>query len=144
MVDVTSLPDIAIADLLTAEAYLWIPGSPVTDHKVPLTTLLGVVGGYNVQTGTSYQLALSDLGKLVAMNNAAPNTIEVPLNATTAFPIGTKIDIGQRGVGQTTIVPEGGVTILNTDGLVFTSQYALATIQKIGTDEWWAAGKLTT
>ena len=144
MVDVTTLPNIAVADLLTAEAYIWIPGSPVTDHKVPLTTLLGVVGGTNIQTGTTYTLALSDLGKLVAMNNASSNTLTVPLNSSVAFPIGTKIDIGQYGAGQTTIAPEGGVTILNTDGLLFTAQYALATIQKTNTDEWWAAGKLTT
>ena len=46
-----------------------------------------------MQTGTAYTLVLADAFKLVAMNNAAANTLTVPPNSSVAFPIGTRIDL---------------------------------------------------
>src|SRR5262249_41386449 len=64
----------------------------------------------NSQSGTSYALVLTDLGKCVEMNNASPNTLTVPANASVAFPVGSTLLVRQMGAGQTTIAAAGGVT----------------------------------
>jgi hypothetical protein len=105
---------------------------------------LGLLAGINTQTG-SYTLALSDVGKAVEMNVAGANNLTVPLNATVAFPILTRIDITQIGAGQTTIVATGGVTIRQRESkLKLAGQYAGASLYKRGTDEWVLFGDLTT
>lgn len=104
----------------------------------------GGSGGYNPQSA-SYTLVLSDAGKLVSVANAGANTLTIPPNADVAFPINTRVDIGQYGAGQTTITAGSGVTIRSAGGaLKLNSQYSGATLQKIGTNEWWAFGDLTT
>lgn len=106
---------------------------------------LAIKGGNNTQTGSSYTLVLTDAFKLVAMNNASANTLTVPPNSSVAFPIGTRIDVGQYGAGACTITPGSGVTIRAKDSALKTNgQYSGATIQKIGTNEWWAFGDLTS
>jgi hypothetical protein len=97
----------------------------------------------NRQTG-SYTLVLSDAGKLVEMNVASANNLTVPPNSSVAFPIGTQILLSQYGVGQTSIVAGGGVTIRSASGnLKLYLQYSGASLVKIGTDEWYLFGDLT-
>lgn len=96
----------------------------------------------NAQTGTAYTLVLTDRSKLIEMNNAAANTLTVPLNSSAAFPIGTQITIAQTGAGQTTIAATGGVTINATPGLKLRAQWSTATLIKRGTDTWLAFGDL--
>lgn len=91
----------------------------------------------------SYTLILTDDGDVVTMNVASANTLTVPLNSSVPFPIGTQITIIQIGAGQTTITPTGGVTINGTPGLKLRTQYSVATILKLGTDTWIAAGDLS-
>lgn len=91
----------------------------------------------------SYTLVLTDDGDVVTMNVASANTLTVPLNSSVPFPIGTQITIIQIGAGQTTITPTGGVTINGTPGLKLRTQYSVATILKLGTDSWIAAGDLS-
>lgn len=98
----------------------------------------------NAQTGTTYTAVLSDDGKLITLNNAAAITFTVPLNSSVAFGIGTQINLMQLGAGQVTISPTGGVTIRSGGSKLKTKeQYAVATIVKIGTDEWVAVGNLS-
>ena len=97
----------------------------------------------NTQTGTSYTLTLSDAGQVVTLDNASAISVTVPLHATTAYPIGTRIDLLQLGVGQVTVVPSGGVTIRTASGLKFYGQYAGATLLKLATDTWIISGNLT-
>jgi hypothetical protein len=98
----------------------------------------------NVQTGTSYTLVLSDSGKLIETNNAGSNSINVPLDSSVAFSIGTKIDILQTGAGQTTISPVSGVTINSKEGsLKLTGQWSAATLIKRGTNTWALIGDLS-
>jgi hypothetical protein len=102
-----------------------------------------VIGGYNVQTA-SYTLVMADAGKLVAINNAGSNDLTIPPNSSVAFPLNTRIDLAQYGAGQTTIVAGAGVTIRSSGSkLKLSVQYSGATVQKIGTDEWWAFGDLS-
>ena len=91
----------------------------------------------------SYTLALSDSGKVVEMNVATANNLTVPPNSSVAFPIGTIIEIGQYGPGQTTIVPGSGVTIRSPGSkLKLTGQYSSCSLRKRATNEWWLVGDL--
>ena len=104
----------------------------------------GQVVGINTQTA-SYSLVLADAGQIVEMNVAGANNLTVPLNATQAFPIKTRIDLVQIGVGQTTVVATGGVTIRSKGGaLKLSAAYSGATLYKRGTDEWVLIGDITT
>jgi NO-binding membrane sensor protein with MHYT domain len=103
---------------------------------------LGLLAGVNTQTA-SYTLVITDIGKVVEMNVGTANNLTVPLNATVAFAIGSRIDIAQIGAGQTTVVATGGVTIRQRESkLKLTAQYAGASLYKRGTDEWMLFGDL--
>ena len=92
----------------------------------------------------NYILALTDVNKLVDLNSAGAITLTVPSNSAVAIITGSVIAIRQKGAGQVTITTDGTVTINNTDGLKTTEQYAMATLLKIDTNTWIAAGSLET
>lgn len=96
---------------------------------------------YNI----NYELVLLDNGWLIEMNKATPIQLKIPTNANEPFPIGAQILVSQLGVGQVTIVGDTGVTIRSSGGKTKTAaQYAIATLIKRGTNEWYLAGDLTT
>lgn len=98
----------------------------------------------NRQT-SSYTLALSDAAKIVEMNVGTANNLTIPLFVNVAFPTGTQILISQYGAGQTTIVPDSGVTLRSSGGKTkLMNQYSGATLLKIGTNEWYLFGDITT
>lgn len=96
----------------------------------------------NDQTGTAYTLVLSDAGALVTMNNASANTLTVPPDSDVAFPVGTRVDLGQDGAGQTTVAAGSGVTIRTPETLVLRKQWAKATLIKRAADTWDLEGNL--
>lgn len=92
-----------------------------------------------------YTLVLGDNYKLIELNFSGGNNIIVPTNAAQPFPIGTQIILSQYGAGQVNIVPDTGVTLRSSGGKTKTAaQYAMATLIKRGTNEWYLAGDLTT
>ena len=94
---------------------------------------------------SSYILVLSDNYKLIEMEVSTANTLTIPTNTSEPFPIGTQILISQLGTGQTTITPALGVTIRSSGGKTKTAaQYAMLTLIKRTTNEWYLAGDLTT
>lgn len=96
----------------------------------------------NAQTGTAYTLVLTDAFKLVTMANAAANTLTVPPNSAVAFPVGTRIDVGQDGAGKTTIAAGAGVTVRTPETLKMRKQWAKATLIKRATNTWDVEGNL--
>lgn len=101
----------------------------------------------NTQTGTTYTLVLGDASKIVEMNNAAANTLTIPLNAAVAFPTGTVLDVVQIGAGLTTIRGASGVTINGTaeaggneSDVASQGQWKGLSLYKRGTDEWVVIG----
>jgi DNA-binding IclR family transcriptional regulator len=97
----------------------------------------------NAQTGTTYTLALSDLGKLITLSNASPITLTVPTNASVAFADGSRIDIVQTGAGQVTVAGASGVTVNSKNsGLKLVTQYSGASLWYQGSDVWLAVGDL--
>lgn len=99
----------------------------------------------NAQTGTTYTLVLADAHKLVTLNNGSAITLTVPPNSSVAFEIGDQVNLLQLGAGQVTVAAGSGVTLRSEGTKVkLTGQYALATLVKIGTDEWVLVGNLTS
>jgi len=97
----------------------------------------------NSQTGTAYTVALTDVGRLVTVTNAAAISVTIPANSTTAFAVGDQINIANLGTTNATIVAAVGVT-LNSNGakLILNGQYAVATVLKRDTDTWIVVGNL--
>lgn len=120
--------------------------STTAEHLTDHNTLHGAYNGVTANRQTdSYTLVLGDLNKVIEMNKATANTLTVPPNSSVAFAVGTVIEGGQYGAGQTTITPGAGVTIRSSGGKLKTAaQYATFSLRKIGTDEWWATGELST
>lgn len=108
-----------------------ITGTGVSDIRIPA----------NAQSA-SYELALTDVGKVVEMNVASGNNLTVPANSTVAWPIGSQVTILQTGSGQTTIVAGAGVTVNGTPGLKLRAQWSAATLVKRATDTWVVLGDL--
>lgn len=94
----------------------------------------------NTQTD-NYELVLSDASKVVEMNKATAVTLTVPSNATTAFPIGTTIEIYAMGAGTVTVDDDGGACVIRNQGDL-AAQYATASLRKRDTDEWVLTGEL--
>jgi hypothetical protein len=105
----------------------------------------GFRSAQNSQTGTTYTLALSDLGALVELSNASPITLTVPLESSVAFSVGDRIDILQVGAGQVTIAGAGGVTLNAYDNqFKLNGQFAVATLIKRAANTWLLVGNITS
>lgn len=72
---------------------------------------------YNFQTGTSYTLQNSDMGKTVIMTNGSANTVTIPSGLSYRF----NCKIQQGGAGQTTISQGSGATVSFKDFSAATS-----------------------
>lgn len=88
---------------------------------------------------SNYTIVLEDINRVVLMSISAAGTLTVPPNATTAFPLGSVINIYNTSANLLTVVGASGVTIRNGGRL---EQFKEASIRKRGTDEWVAAGPL--
>jgi hypothetical protein len=66
---------------------------------------------FNAQTGTTYTLVASDVGKLVTTSNASAVTVTIPPSTFTA---GNQINLQSIGVGLTSFTAGAGVTITST------------------------------
>lgn len=120
-------------------------------------TLTAPIATYsvNAQTGTSYTPVLSDAGAIITMNSSAANTVSIPTNATTAFPIGACLTIITINAAATTTGTQTTITAatpltttIAAAGESATSpklraQYSSASVIKIATDLWYVVGDLT-
>ena len=96
------------------------------------------------QVGLTYTLELTDRGRIVTMNNASPNTLTIPDNATVEFPIGTEIRVIQIGAGATSIAGDVGVTLnsVSAGTGAMTAQWGEVRLYKVAADEWYATGDI--
>ena len=100
----------------------------------------------NAQTGTTYTATTNDqYSRLVTQSNASASTFRLPTNATTAFPIGTVLNIINIGTGICTInaVTSGTTTVLSAGTVAAAptlAQYKAASCIKTGTDTWYVIG----
>jgi len=113
-----------------------------TGAQIQVNGFVSFQNQFSTQTA-SFTLTLATQNKIIEMNVATANTVSIPTNASVAFPIGTEIAIAQYGAGKTTIVPLSGVTLRSVSGFTSLSgQYAMATLVKRGTNEWYLVGSL--
>lgn len=100
--------------------------------------------GLNAQTGTTYTLQASDLGKLVSVANAGAITVTVP---PSVFSAGDTIDVAQFGAGQITFAQGAGVTITSTGATAsapkITKQYGAAQVVCTASNTFWIVGGLS-
>jgi len=114
------------------------------------TTSASAALAFNAQTGTTYTFVLADAdNKLVTASNASAQTYSIPTNATTAFPIGTQLNIIQIGAGQVTVsaTTPATTTIVSTGATAASpkcrAQYSAITLIKRDTDSWYAVGDIS-
>ena len=85
----------------------------------------------------TYTLVLADAQKVIPLNKATAFTVTVPPNSSVAFTIGDQVNLLQTGAGQITVAGGAGVTVRSQGSkLKLNGQYSIATLVKIGTDEW--------
>lgn len=98
-------------------------------RNIPLTSKTG-----------SYTIALTDVGQGVSTTAG----VTVPLNATVAFVIGDTIAVYNNSGSSITVTATGGVTLrlagTSTTGNRTIALRGLATMIKVGTDEWVISG----
>lgn len=103
------------------------------------------VPAINAQVGTTYTFVLSDARDFVTLSNIGGITATIPLNSTTAFPIGTVLDFAAINTGQVTLVAGAGVTINSADSkLKLRVQYSGGSAIKTATDIWILVGDIDT
>ena len=98
-----------------------------------------------IEAGTTRVLAESDAGDFIITENASPTTVTIPDSATTAFTIGTEVDLLQKGAGVLTISASGASVKLNGSpgaSVAVTAQWGGVSIKKIDADEWIVVGKI--
>ncbi len=126
----------------------WNSGSKKTPYVYDGTHWLPMVqpssNRLNTQTGSSYTLALTDAGKIVAMSNASnPITLTIPTNASVPFAIGEQIDFLQMDSKQISFSVASGVTLYSKDENVKTAKKGSgATLVKVDTNTWYLIGDL--
>jgi hypothetical protein len=103
--------------------------------------------GINAQTGTTYTFVLGDAGKLITASNASPITVTIPPSGDVAYPVGSQLNIVQKGDGQVTFAQGSGVTI-NSTGATATApklrvKYSSATAVYEGSDVWYVVGDIS-
>ena len=97
----------------------------------------------NVRT-TNYTLVIGDDGIIVETNSASNIIITVPADATTNFPIGTRITILRANTGAATVTGAVGVTVNATPGLNLRAQWSAATLLKRAANTWVLMGDLSS
>lgn len=94
------------------------------------------------QVTTNYTLQLSDVGKVVSVNNSASATITIPLNSSVAFPVGTLINVYSMTAQPVFVAATTGVTLRPANSVRLFSQYTEISLRKRDTNEWVASGNI--
>jgi hypothetical protein len=134
LADVDEGSGAADGDVLTYDGVgnVWSPVAPAAGAPLYFVE--------NVQT-ENYTLVLSDVAKVIAMNNSAAATVTVPLNSSVAFSTGTVINVYAMTAETVTIAGAEGVTVRNDGDIA--DQYVEVSLRKRDTDEWVLSGDVS-
>jgi hypothetical protein len=118
-------------DILTAAMY---------NGLVTFDVQADITADYTAVLADSYQV-------LDSMNKATAIAYKIPTNASVAFPIGTVLNILNKGAGVCTIsaTTSGTTTILSAGAVPAAptlSQYKMAAAVKVATDTWYVVGAI--
>ena len=117
-------------DFLKYDGTEWVASSSIIPVAITTKTV-------------NYTLTVLDANKLIEMNSDSANTLTIPTNATVALPVGTRVEVVQRGAGKTEIAGAAGVTIRSYIGTYIAGQYGCATLIKRANNEWYVFGDLS-
>lgn len=84
------------------------PGSSniiTSPNPITGTGTVAATNPINAQTGTTYTIVTTDMGKTVTMTNAAATAVTLPVATTTGFTAGAAFSIVNEGAGIVTITP---------------------------------------
>lgn len=98
------------------------------------------------QYGASTTLSEVDANSLVKINNSLASTLTIPLDDPEGytFPTGTQIVVTQLGIGQITVAASAGVSLNSESSRFITAgRYAIASLIKLGPNQWLLSGNLT-
>jgi hypothetical protein len=116
--------------------YLKTDGSAASWANVDITI--------STATGTTYTPAVTDVNKLVQLNNAAAITVTVPASV---FSAGQQVNIQQTGAGQVTVQGDGTTTLTSTGASgpapKTRAQYSAATIVCTSSNNFTVIGDLS-
>jgi hypothetical protein len=118
-------------DILTAAMY---------NGLVTFDVQADITADYTAVLADSYQV-------LDSMNKATAIAYKIPTNASVAFPIGTVLNILNKGAGTCTIsATTSGTTTILSAGTVAAAptlgQYKMAAAVKVATDTWYVVGAI--
>jgi hypothetical protein len=118
-------------DILTAAMY---------NGLVTFEVQADITADYTAVLADSYQV-------LDSMNKATAIAYKIPTNASVAFPIGTVLNILNKGAGLCTIsaTTSGTTTILSAGAVAAAptlGQYKMAACVKVATDIWYVVGAI--
>lgn len=121
----------ATGDILTAAMY---------NGLVTFDVQADITADYTAVLADSYQV-------LDSMNKATAIAYKIPTNASVAFPIGTVLNILNKGAGVCTIsaTTSGTTTILSAGAVPAAptlAQYKMAACVKVATDTWYVVGAI--
>ncbi len=132
VVNVTGLVHTLAATYMTGAEHAPNGVSIRVIHQPVLQTVVPI----NEVVDTYYLLLPADAGKLVRCTNADPIALEVPTNAVTPYPVGTRIRVEQGGDGQITVFADGAVTLNAFGGLLTAGKFAIVELVKTATNVW--------
>lgn len=93
-----------------------------------------------VVNNSTYTVQLADVDKMVQV--AAECTVRVPLASEVNFPIGTTINLLQKGSGTLFVAANSGVTLRCASAARTRTQYSALSLIKLDTNEWLLIGDL--
>ena len=123
---------------------LWIAAGNSGTEADFLSYVNGEKVRVNRQTGTSYTPVLADAGKIIEMNNADANTVNLPLYASTTFEADTVFAVDRMGAGETAISCDATAIINGVAGgtVYILTQYCGASVRVLAADNWLIQGVL--
>lgn len=90
--------------------------------------------------GGTYNLNLSDAGKYLRVNDEC--NVVVGNNSLTPIPVGTVFTFRRNTPDDVVFTPDAGVTISSPETMFMRKQGSVATLIKVGIDEWDLSGDL--
>ncbi len=94
---------------------------------------------------SAYTIAKSDAGKTISIESSSDVVITIPLNSTTPFTIGQKIEFIRYGTGAVSFAGAtvGVIIYSKNSNKKISSRYSGAVLTKVDTNTWLLLGDLT-
>ncbi|MCK9597724.1 MAG: hypothetical protein M0R06_01710 [Sphaerochaeta sp.] len=95
------------------------------------------------EVGTTYAFVAGDEGKVITFENDAAITATIPANSSVAFPVGTEIELVQKGAGAVTVaITDDTLNVISTKTRVTAGAWGVAKLRKIAATIWVISGDL--